>query len=271
MRQALSLSCSVAILIATSSCSERTFPSRIHLNGDQNAPGLATRDLTPVELVIKAKDGDRVEPEYGQVVVRLPKAYLPGPDQWKGNLGPLSQLTVEAALPDLSPWTVFGEQLYAELVESQSQLLKSDQRAFQAYYDRKFFSRWVTVRMSYGHCRGLSKSMPQYIQRWATASSAPTVADLDRFDGGRPGVSLRTWYVPKVQSPYQLFIECPESQDDFARCTVRTDLSGLVALEYLIPRAELSKYKDIDAKVRAFAASFVVQERKAPTMPSTCD
>jgi hypothetical protein len=270
MRRVLALSFSVAVSVTTSSCAEETFPSRNHLHLDHNTPGKATRDLTPVEVVIKAYGGDRVEPEYGQTILRVPKAYLHGPSQWEGKLSPLGDLTVEAALPDLSPWTEFGERLYADLAVSQSQLLQVDQRSFQNYYARRFFARWVTIRMSYGHCRGISKTMPQYIQRWATPSSSPTVVDLARYDGGIPGISLRTWYFPKVQSQNQLFIECPEAQDDFARCVVTTDLSGLVSLKYFIPRAELSKYKEINAKVRTLAASFVVEERKAPTLPASC-
>ncbi len=243
------------------------FPSATVVPSDTNHPDFATRDMSLVEL--------RTEGAFGGADYVIPKAYLGGKQLWKGgSILPSSvpgDIRIEAALPDMRPWTFFGEELFEEMMHTHRQMLEDNILNFRSVYSKRFFKEWVTVHASYGHCFGLSKSQPAWLKKWGqpdTSYSNPLFEA--KIDLGRPAGSLRSMYVPKQQGTYKLYIECPDWGGELRRCKAMSDYDEITGYEFLFSMTRLNEYQEIDMKVRGLLDKFVKESKLNEIMPAEC-
>jgi hypothetical protein len=195
-------------------------------------------------------------------------AYLNGEKLWRG--GKVDTIFIEAALPEMQPWTDFGEGLFARLRQTDTLLLNNDLDAFRRKYFQEFFRDWVSIRVSYGHCYGVTKSKPEYLRKWGIRADRQDSAVFDKFTIGTVASGLRSVYVPKVPGKFATYIECPEYGDSLRRCLGTTDYDALVAFQYYFSEGRLDEYMRIEDEVRGLLASFIKKSVPTTSMPVDC-
>jgi hypothetical protein len=258
------------LLLAVAACQRLEFPSRAVVLSDANSPELATLDMTPVELYLQEKTMPRVEPFYGETMLKVPKAYLRGKQHWGGHVDSLGNVSIEAGLPDLKPWTVFGEDLFAKMAVDHKQVQAERIQDFKGAYDRAFMKDSVSIRVHYGHCFGSTRALLADLKKRAVQDLMYRDPMFEKFDIGKPSISLHFMYVPRQQGQHKTYIECPEFSSVTQRCRAITDYDAVVAFEYLFSSSRLKEYEEIEEKVRKLLDSFIQRNEPTSAMPSSC-
>ena len=258
-----------ALALVAAACKGEDFPSRAVIRTAANTPGLATRDMTPVELHLQETRGERVAPFYGETTLTVPKAFLHGDSgHWDGHISPLSRVAMEAALPDMRPWTVYSEELFARMKETHAQMLTDDIDAFRSAYTLKFMQDSVLLRVSYGNCFADPKSMPEWLAKHATKDTSNTDPLFEKFDWSHQ--NSRHYYVPREPAKRQTYIDCPDYGGEVRRCKGMTDYDALVSFEYWFHFSRLREYKEVEYKARALIGSFITKNQATAAMPASC-
>lgn len=259
----------IALVFLATACKGEDFPSRAVVRTDANTPGLATRDMTTVELHLQEKRGERVVPFYGETTLTVPKAFLLGGEgHWEGHIDLLSAVTIEAALPAMQPWTVYGEELFARMKATHQQLLAEDVDAFRRAYTLKFIQDTVHIRVRYGNCFAAPKSMPDWLEKHATKDTSNTDPMFEKFDWSHQ--KSRHYYIPKESAKRQTYIDCPDYDGEVRRCKGITDYDALVHFEYWFHFSRLREYKEVEYKARALIGSFITKNQATAAMPASC-
>ena len=256
----------IGLVTVCAGCRDEHFNSRSVVPSDSNSPKFATRAMEPIKLRIAQVEG---RTSYGSALLVVPKAYLRG-EHWKGTPDALGAISIEAALPELRPWTFFGEDLFEKMLVTHKQVLADNLLDFKGAYHRAFFRDWVTIRVKYGHCFGVSKAIPSELERWGQKDHAYVNPVFEKIDLGRPAGSLRSMYVPLQQGRYNTYIECPEWGGETRRCRGITDYDAVVAFEYFFSISRLYEFRDVEANARRLLDSSVQRVETTESMPGSC-
>lgn len=260
----------IALVLLATACKGEDFPSRAVMRTAANTPGLATRDMAPVTLHLQEEreKSTRLIPFYGETTLTVPKAYLHGEEHWNGHISLNHQVTLEAALPDMRPWTVYGEDLFARMKETHSKMLTDNVDAFSLAYTLKDMQDTVQIRVGYGNCFAGVKSMPALLAEQATKDNGYTDPMFEKFDWSYQ--KSRHYYVPREPAKWQTYIDCPDYGGEVRRCKGMTDYDALVSFEYWFHFSRLREYKEVEDKARALIGSFITKNQATAAMPASC-
>jgi hypothetical protein len=251
---------SAALAAAMVACTKDEFPSRAVIHADWNSPRLATLDMSPVELSIKGS--------YGSTSLTMPKAFLNGSELWRG--GEHEELEIEAALPSMAPWSIFGENLFKKMTGSDGAALTGDILRFKSDYDRNFFRDWVSLRLRYGHCYGATNSMPEELAKWGVREQASESNVFEKFKLTRGADNAASIYVPKRQGAHKIYIRCPDNGGDMMRCIGVTDYNSLMSFDIIFSATRLDEYANIEQQARSLLERFAVKSVASGDMPTEC-
>lgn len=214
----------------------------------------------------KVEKGKFVPAERGEVrrlaQLRIPRAYI----DWKPYLrgDPISNMHIDAALPELTPNSIWKKDHLNTIRESKGEILFEDEKeAHKQWLKIEFGLYGFSNSMCEAECtreKHNEKVIEYYLGKYDQYVSDDIDLGLKLFTASSESGDVRghKFYLPIDQGMEHYYIDCDRSLGNYQWCKANTILNNDMFLSYQFEVKHLANWKEIDLKVRALLNELII-------------
>jgi hypothetical protein len=194
--------------------------------------------------------------------LRIPRAYI----DWKPYLrgDPISNMHIDAALPDLTPNIIWKKDYLNAIRESEGEIQFEDEKSAH--------KQWVRIEFGlYGFSNSMcetectreehnEKVVEYYLGKYDRYDSANLNIGLKLFTASSESGDVRRhkFYLPIDQGMGHYFIDCDRSLGNYQWCTASSILNHDMFLRYQFEVKHLAHWKELDLRVRTLVNELII-------------